>query len=231
MKSNIVILIPARGGSKSFQDKNLAKINDETLLERTVRIAKESNYSKNIYVSSDSEKILGLAESSGAIAHKRNPSAATDSATANDVINEFLSTYDWLSADTWIMYLQPTSPLRTKEIISTCVNLAQESDLPVVTISEMKQHPMKSLRIDSGFIAPYFTNVSPSANRQDFQKAFVADGNVFLFKVKHFWDRNNFPIDGAMPVYSPINHGKDIDSQEDLLEVIEFLDKKSERQK
>ena len=56
-KKKIIILIPARGGSKGIKLKNLRKINKISLLERTINFAKKLNIADKIIVSTDHKKI------------------------------------------------------------------------------------------------------------------------------------------------------------------------------
>ena len=52
----------ARGGSKGIRNKNLIKINNLTILEHSILVAKNSKKIDKIVVSSDSDKILKIAE-------------------------------------------------------------------------------------------------------------------------------------------------------------------------
>ncbi len=78
--TKIVAIIPARGGSKGIKEKNLQKVNGRSLTEIAIRSAEKSTDVDEIYVSSDSEKILALAKKLGVKAHIR--SDANSSATA-----------------------------------------------------------------------------------------------------------------------------------------------------
>ena len=63
--SNLVILIPARGGSKGLKNKNYLDLGGKPLLQHTVELAKEFVENHMIYVSSDSDHILTLARTLG----------------------------------------------------------------------------------------------------------------------------------------------------------------------
>ena len=53
----ILYLILARKNSKRLKNKNLSKINNQTLVQLTIKFAKKLTSSKNIVVSTDSKKI------------------------------------------------------------------------------------------------------------------------------------------------------------------------------
>ena len=58
---NILIVIPARGGSKGIPRKNLRLLSGKPLIYYIVKTAKESKYKPSIYVSSDDDEILNTA--------------------------------------------------------------------------------------------------------------------------------------------------------------------------
>ena len=53
-----VIIIPARSGSQRLKNKNLLKINQKTLVERTLIFSKKIKFIDKIIVSSNNHKIL-----------------------------------------------------------------------------------------------------------------------------------------------------------------------------
>lgn len=57
----VVAIIPARGGSKSIPKKNIKKLGDKTLIEYTIKSAKECKQVDKIYVSTDNSEIKKIA--------------------------------------------------------------------------------------------------------------------------------------------------------------------------
>ena len=49
----VYIIIPARQNSKRLKKKNLLKLNNQTLVERTISFSKKINFIKKIIISSD----------------------------------------------------------------------------------------------------------------------------------------------------------------------------------
>ena len=82
-KKNYIALIPARSGSMGLKNKNLIKINNKTLIEIAVSNLINSKIVKNIYVSSNSKKILNLAKSAGANIIKRPEKYSNNKSTAS----------------------------------------------------------------------------------------------------------------------------------------------------
>ena len=59
---NVIALIPARGGSKGLKNKNIKKLNGKALINYTLEIALKTKLINNVFVSSDSEKILRISK-------------------------------------------------------------------------------------------------------------------------------------------------------------------------
>ena len=115
IKLNTIAIILARGNSVSIKNKNLKKINNKPLLEWSINHCKNSQFINQVWVSSDSKKILNFSLKKGAKAILRPKKYATSNSS---------SEIAWLHA---IKYLekkkiifdtivapQATSPIRGK---------------------------------------------------------------------------------------------------------------------
>ena len=65
-KTQVVALIPARGGSKGIKRKNITLLNGKPLIYHTIAAAKKSKLITRIIVSTDDEKIKRVAIKYGA---------------------------------------------------------------------------------------------------------------------------------------------------------------------
>lgn len=115
---SVLAVIPARGGSKRFPGKNLAKIGKYTLVEIAIRVARKSKYIDRIIVSSDDQAILRVA---GKHAFKRPAELATDHTTSESVARHALSLCPSFHL---LVLLQPTSPCRTAADIDRTITAA-----------------------------------------------------------------------------------------------------------
>ncbi len=213
-----VALIPARGGSKSVSDKNLRQIAGKSLIEITINHAKSAKIINEIYVSSDSKKILHTAASLNCVPIERSALASTDTATANEVVAEFINHPDVKLATTdQVVYLQPTSPFRAGKFIEGGVRLYEQEGKPVVGITKVTQHPSKMLRIStSGTIEKYHRDSEPTANRQTLPEIFIATGSLYIFSVGDFLKSKKIPVEGAIPYIVSGIDTFDIDSELDM---------------
>ena len=65
MNNNIIFSICARGGSKGLPNKNISDFMGRPLITTTIEQARKSKYCNDIYVSTDSHKILEVAKKAG----------------------------------------------------------------------------------------------------------------------------------------------------------------------
>jgi CMP-N-acetylneuraminic acid synthetase len=216
----IIAVIPARAGSKGFQQKNLANLRGVPLVERAINFAEASPLVADVVVTTNSEEVINIAKLHGSIVRVRPELFASDTSTATevvqDVINFYQSNFTFSTSD-YILYLQPTSPLRTSSQLQEAVSILSETITSVVSVSELEHHPYKSITLDdSGVLTDLTGRSSLSSNRQELPKAFRCDGNIFLFKIQKFLELQEFPIIGSKNILTKPGFGLDIDSAEDL---------------
>ena len=110
----IISFIPAKKNSQDLKNKNLKKLNNLSLVELAILGAKKSKLINEIYLSSDSEKILKIGTKLNIDVIKRQKNLSTYSASANSVILDFIKNkiQNNQQEDCIIVYLQPTSPFR-----------------------------------------------------------------------------------------------------------------------
>ena len=87
----VVALIPAREKSERVKNKNLKKICKHPLIWWTLDSAKKSKYIDEIYVSSDSPKILNYSKKKEVKTIKRPKNISNRLATKKDVIYHALN--------------------------------------------------------------------------------------------------------------------------------------------
>lgn len=211
-------LIPARAGSKGVPNKNLRVLGSQTLVERAVTTALQSNAIDQLWVSSDSQQILDITSGLGASPHIRSSASSSDDATAAQVIKEFIVDVKANPKDI-IMYLQPTSPFRTQRNIEDSLELFfREGCHPLVSVRSMTQHPAKALRfLPSGRVTPAGLDGQPSSNRQALPDYLYPNGAIYIFDVADFLNSEEVPLACSVPYFMSELESIDIDSESDLL--------------
>ena len=123
---NVIALIPARGGSKGLKNKNIKKLNGKALINYTLEIALKTKPINNVFVSSDSEKILRISKNFNKNINiiKRPKKLAKDESTDLEVFKHFIEYYEkkYQKIDL-LVHLRVTTPLRKLKTISDTINL------------------------------------------------------------------------------------------------------------
>jgi len=111
--NKILVVIPARGGSKGIPRKNLRLLDNKPLIYYPINIAKASAYVDDIVVSSDDYEIGSLAEKFGVGVIRRSEELSGDDVPLEPVVYDALIQKEKLAFDEYdiVITLQPTSPL------------------------------------------------------------------------------------------------------------------------
>ena len=113
-----VIIIPARAGSARLKNKNILKINKQTLVERTLIFSKKIRNVDKIIVSSNDLRVLAYSKKFKNIHFiKRPKSLSTSKSSLIDTVNYLNKSFDKKFDN--ILILQPTSPYRSLNLINS----------------------------------------------------------------------------------------------------------------
>lgn len=182
MFHNILIVIPARGGSKGIPRKNVRSLNGKPLLSYTLSAAYNSVYAPDIYVTSEDEEILSLALKYNVKIHKRNLEKAHDNTTLDPVIYDVYQKALIQEAKKYdiIVTLQPTSPLIKTETIDMAIEkLLNNSEID--TIISAKEDTHLTWRKENDYFIP---NYNKRVNRQYLPATYKETGAFLITRSK-----------------------------------------------
>ena len=119
----IIVVIPARGGSKGIPRKNIRLMNGLPLLSYAIKTALSSSFNPDVYVSTDSEEIADVAIKFGANVLMRDSFLAGDMVTLDPVIYDALIKAEKENKCTYdlIITIQPTSPLTSVNTLDKAI--------------------------------------------------------------------------------------------------------------
>ena len=218
--SPVVGLVPARAGSKGVPRKNLRQVGGISLVGRAVLSAVNASMVDACFVSSDSLEILTEGQRWGAAGHRRRPLASDDQARATDVVSDFLSTLSetFPGEDPFIVYLQPTSPLRCSKHVEACLQTMEaENESISASVTKRPIYMEKLVRTDGeGRLIPRSQEAHSTGNRQDSLAWWMPNGAIYVFRASLFRLRGTFPLAGAHPFWMDPLTSTDVDSERDL---------------
>lgn len=225
-----VALIPARGGSKGVKRKNLRDLAGKPLLQHTVDAARDCSRIDAIFLSSEDAEVLSAGEKMGCLPVRRPMALAQDDSSANDVVLDFFSQVPLANEDL-ILYLQPTSPLRTAVHLNDALDrLALEGAGGLVSVAELEKSPFKAFRLDAeGRLESLFGEKYSNYGRQQLPRTYMPNGALYIFSKRLFLERGGFPSNGSLPYIMSGAESLDIDTEADLELARHLLEQRNAR--
>lgn len=215
----ILVLIPARGGSKRLPGKNIRPLCGKPLIIWSIEVCQGMPDICDILVSTDDQTAAEISKRAGALVPWLRPAElATDEVTSKDVALHALSWYENEKGEVdGVMLLQPTSPFRSRDTVMRGIELfRQHGCRPVVGVSPAGSHPMWCLKVDGASMSPFMEGGGLHLRSQDLPPAFVVNGAFYLLTPHDLRRHQSFYSDDMVPlvVDSP-EEGIDIDTEYD----------------
>ena len=186
MTDNILVIIPARGGSKGIPRKNIKMLNGKPLIEYTIDCARAIAPDDNICVSSDDDEIIDVVQAYGLhVPFKRPAELASDTAGTYEVLLHALEFYERQGRHfDVVVLLQNTSPFRTPNHVKEALALYDESLDMVVSVKECAANPYYCVFEEDG--DGYLHVCKGEGNiirRQDAPKVYEYNGAIYVINV------------------------------------------------
>ncbi len=222
MKSNILAITLARGGSKAIKNKNIKKINGKPLVFYTISEAKKSKYISDYIVSTDSTKIAKISKAYGAIIPFLRPKKlSTDKASSVDALihaTRYMEKINNKKYD-YVIELMCTNPLKkVKDIDSIIKKIKKYKCDSVIAVNRvLDNHPARIKKIIKGKIINFCINEKAESRRQDLKPyAYVRSGSIYALnrdylinKRKRYGSKKSFAY--ILPPERSINIDQEID--------------------
>lgn len=188
---NILVVIPARGGSKGIPHKNIKKLGDKPLICYSIDVARQLTVDENICVTTDDDEIIQVVENYGLKVHfKRPDNLATDTCGSNEVIQHAYKFYlNQGKCYDAILLLQPTSPFRRLEDVKGAIALYNNSLDMVVTVKETSANPYYNCyeENENGYLV-VSKGDGKLERRQDAPSAYEWNGAVYVINPKRLME-------------------------------------------
>ena len=218
----VIVIIPARSGSKSLKNKNILTFKGKPLLCHSISYGLKSKLVDKVVVSTDSKHFSNIAEACGAnVPFIRPRNLALDNTQDYPVMKHALDYFESIGEvyDVYIL-LRPTSPLRPQGLIEKAIHIIRNkpSLSSIRTIAKIKQHPFRAWEINkngsmSGFVQ--YLNEPYNLPRQELPELYFQTGDLEAIRRDTLLNgsvsgKNIFPIImGCEEVY-------DIDNESDF---------------
>lgn len=217
IKSKILAIIPARGGSKRIPRKNIKDFLGKPIIAYSIETALKSKIFDEIMVSTDDREIAKIAKKYGAkVPFLRSKKNSDDFSTTDEVIEEVLNEYEkrMIHFDIFCC-IYPTAPLIQMITFKKCFDLLLknkfDSVFPVIQYSSPIQRALKM----SGSKVELYYPKNLGKRTQDFQHSYYDSGQFYwMWTNKFIKTKTTFPKNtGAIVISDLIAH--DIDNLDD----------------
>ena len=184
-----LIIIPARSGSKRIKNKNTRIINGKPLVYWSIKYAKKYSKNEDIIVSSDSDIIGKISVKEKVKFIKRPKNISGDRSSVYLTLTHVLKKISFTSRYKYIALLQPTSPLRPKNIIFKGIKLLKKNrNFQNLVHLEKTNYHLGSITRENEW-----KPVNKSITRgQEIVNQFRPSGCLFLYTTKNFDKHRHF---------------------------------------
>ena len=181
----ILVVVPARGGSKGVKLKNIRPINGIPLVALVGHLVKQLPYIDRAVVSTDHPKIAEIAKESGLDVPFMRPKELSEDIVADGpVLHHALLACENTDSRRYdvVVMLQPTSPFRKPEHVTAVVKKLIDGGYDAVwTVSETdsKAHPLKQLSIRDDRLEYYDPAGADIIARQQLKPVYHRNGVAY----------------------------------------------------
>lgn len=213
---NILVVIPARGGSKGLPKKNIKNLCGKPLIGYSIDIARKITTDDNICVSTDDIEIKKVVEDYGLyVPFTRPEELATDTATTNDVLLHAIDFYEKQGKNyNIILLLQPTSPLRKAKEVKEAIALYRDDIDMVVSVTKSHAPAILCNENKNGYLELIFNK--DAIGRQSLPSLYEFNGAIYVINV------NSLKIKGLSAFNKRIKYEMPKESSLDIDDIYDF---------
>jgi len=222
--NKILVVIPARGGSKRILRKNIRLLADKPLISYAINIAKSSDYVDDVVVSTEDAETLAIAEKFGASVIRRTPDLAGDKIPIDPVVYDATVQKEKLAFDEYdiVITLQPTSPLLKSETLDKAIERFEDFNIDTVISVIGDKHLSWGFNEEDNRYYPLY---SQRLNQQYLPKEYLETGGIFATR-RSFLTPNSRMGNNIDLIEISREESIDIASYEDWWVAEKYLNKK-----
>jgi CMP-N-acetylneuraminic acid synthetase len=231
IRPKILVIIPARKGSKGIPSKNKKELLGKPLVSYTFDIASKLDENYVTYVSSDDEEIIKIANGYNIKNNGLRPdNISDDKALTIDVLHYELLAIEKESNVRFdaVMLLQATCPIRDISHIYEVEKLFIKNNLKSSVVSVKKidsEHPFRMKRMIQdhilvNYIDQGYEDMRP---RQELPPVYIRNGSIYLSPAISIRDKQTLVTSEAYGYLMDNLHSINIDNIEDFLVASFFM--------
>ena len=187
----IVAIIPARSGSESIKNKNLALLDNHPLIAYSIVLAKMVPQIDKVIVSTDSKRYAEISKKFGAEVPFLRPAKLSGNKSSD--YDFMLHAVKWFEKNSklpeYFVHLRPTTPLRDPSIVKKAIDhmISNKEATALRSCHLAPESPFKWFRINK---KGFFTDLSGkdtkldeyNGPRQNYPDVFIPNGYVDIVR-------------------------------------------------
>ncbi len=221
---SVIGIVPARAGSKGLPRKNIAPLCGKPLIAWSIEAGLRSQYIDLVIVSTDSNKIAGIAAEYGAsVPFIRPAELATDETPTIDVVIhalEYLNNQRKQRFD-YTVLLEPTSPQRDEadidRAIKQLVDNVGASSLVGISRTEAQNPAFLVGLSENNFLLGLDQSEIKPVRRQEIKDVYFLEGSIYVSDTKTLIARRTFCHQETLGCIFPKWKSLEVDDLEDLI--------------
>lgn len=181
--SATVAIIPARGGSKGIPRKNLVDVCGKPLIAWSILHAKNARHVDSVWVTSDDDEILAVADSFGARPIRRPAEISSDQASSESAWLHALEAIETQGvAVDLVVAIQATSPIReSSDLDGGLQTLREQGYDSLLSVTEVEDFFTWRLAEEGGAESVNY-DYRTRKRRQQIEKRYLENGSFYLFR-------------------------------------------------
>lgn len=230
--TEILAIIPARGGSKSIPRKNIKVFAGQPLIKYSITSALKTKLINRVIVTTDDPQIRKLALKAGAEASFLRPKRLAQDLTRD--LPVFIHTLKWLAKHQnyrpdIVVHLRPTSPLRKVVQIEKAIKLLLKNPKAdsVRAVIPASQNPFKMWIIEkNGLMKPVAKIKSKEAYnmpRQALPQAFWQTGYIDVMRTSTILKKHSMTGENILAFVMSPKDWLDLDTMENWLKAEKLI--------
>lgn len=221
--NKILVIIPARGGSKRLPHKNIKLLNGKPMIAYSIAAALKSKYVDRVVVSTDDKKTARIAKRYKAdVPFLRPAYLATDNATVVSVMKHAVNHYqknENYNPDL-VVLMHLTTPLVLADDIDKAIEkITQTKANSCISICEISERPEWMFKIKEGDKAVPFIRLSDEkhSSKQMLPQIFKVNGAVYVTRIDILMKKSKIIDENSLvATFMPRERSVDVDELMDF---------------
>jgi CMP-N,N'-diacetyllegionaminic acid synthase len=223
--TGLVVIIPARGGSKRVVNKNMRLLGGKPLIQWTIEAAKSAQSVTDIYVTTENGEISTFCDDLGVYVIERSPDLAKDEVHATVPTHKALMELYNEKAYSYVAMLLPTSPFRTSKHIDGSFNKFKDVTVTSVIGVTNTGYGRENIVTINGHRdeISYVLGKKDLKQRAELQAIYAVNGAMFMAESRFFLREKNFHAGSPSAFVMSKKSALEIDTEEDFQQAETYL--------